>query len=119
MPNVWQVVIKNQGVTVRTADWLPLRVPVIVTERVVVTVLLVTVKVAVVEPAATVTLEGTVATVVLLLERVTEIPFDGAGPFRLTVPVDVVPPLTEVGFSVSRETLGAVTVKRLVLVVPA
>lgn len=87
--------------TVRTADRLPLRVPVIVTERVVVTVLLVAMKLAVVEPPSTMTLDGTVAMFVLLLRRVTEIPFDGAGPFRITVPVDRFPPLTVVGLSAS------------------
>jgi hypothetical protein len=44
------------------------------------------VKVALVAPAGTVTLAGTVATAVLLLDRVTTVPPDGAGLFNVTVP---------------------------------
>ena len=56
----------------------------------------VTVKVPVVAPAATDTLEGTTA---LELDdvRVTTVPPAGAGPLIVTVPVDDVPPVTEVG----------------------
>ena len=59
---------------------------------------MVTVKVAVVAPGATVTLDGTVATVVLLLESWTVIPAEGAAPLRVTVPVDGLPPTTLDGF---------------------
>jgi hypothetical protein len=59
-----------------------------------------------------------VAIEVLLLERLTEIPFDGAGPFSVTVPVEGVPPLTVEGLRVSEETLGADTVSRWLLVLP-
>ena len=62
-----------------------------------------TVKVALVAPAATVTLEGTLAAVVLLLERVTCAPPVGAGPLSITVPVEEFPPVTLVGFSESEE----------------
>jgi hypothetical protein len=41
----------------------------------------------------------------------TEIPPAGAGPFRVTVAVQVFPPVTEVGESVSPETTGLLTVK--------
>jgi hypothetical protein len=85
---------------------------VIVAVLVVVTVLLVTVKFAIVARAATVTLDGTVATPVLLLDRVTEIPFAGAGPFKVTVPVEGVPPLTVEGLRVRDVTPGAATVRR-------
>jgi hypothetical protein len=69
-----------------------------------VTALVLTVKVALVAPAATVTLAGTLAAAVLLLESVTSAPADGAGPLNVTVPVeDCVPPITLVGLSVNEE----------------
>jgi hypothetical protein len=69
-----------------------------------VTALVLTVKVALVAPAATVTLEGTLAAAVLLLESVTCAPPAGAGPLNVTVPVeDCVPPITLVGLSVNEE----------------
>jgi hypothetical protein len=81
-----------------------------------------TVKVALVAPAGTVTLEGTLATPVLLLESATCAPPAGAGALRVTVPVeDCVPPTTPVGFSVSEETVGrgaGVTVSEAVLFTP-
>jgi hypothetical protein len=61
--------IRHQRVTVRTADLVtPAVVPEMVTLLVVRTALVVTVKVAVVAPGATVTLGGTAATFDLLLE---------------------------------------------------
>ena len=84
-----------------------------------VTVFVLTVKVAVIEPADTVVLEGTVATPVLLLVSVTTVPPDGAGPFRVTVPVEVPPPFTDVGFSETEVSVAAVTFKLAVRVVPA
>ena len=73
-------------------------------------------KVAVVAFAATVTLAGTLAAPVLLLDRATTAPPDGAGPVKITVPVDEVPPITVVGFSVKELGEGAVTDKFAVLV---
>lgn len=61
----------------------------------------VTVKLALVCPADTVTVDGTVATDVLLLERLTLAPPEGAAPVNVTVPVELLPPLTLVGLSVS------------------
>src|SRR2546425_4547326 len=66
----------------------------------VVTEVVVTLKLAVVDPAATVTLAGTVATTVLLLERVTAVAAEGAG-LMLTVPCEVLPPATVAGVSVT------------------
>ncbi|HYS23444.1 MAG TPA: hypothetical protein VER56_05875, partial [Candidatus Eisenbacteria bacterium] len=53
-----------------------------------VTVLVLTGKVTLVAPAATVTLAGTLPAAVLLLESVTSAPPDGAGPLNVTVPVE-------------------------------
>lgn len=73
--------------------------------------MLVTLKVAVVNPPATVTLSGTVARDVLLLDNLTRMPAVGARPVSVTVPVEELPPTTEVGFSTSELRRGAVTVK--------
>jgi hypothetical protein len=65
-----------------------------------------TVKVALVAPAGTITLEGTLAAP-LLLERRTWAPPAGAGPLSVTVPVeDCTPPITLVGLSVREATVG-------------
>ena len=71
-----------------------------------VTVLVLTVNVALLAPAATITLAGTVATALLPLERETVAPPAGAGPLSVTVPVEGDPPVTLVGFSVSEERVG-------------
>jgi hypothetical protein len=76
----------------------------------------VTVNVAVVELAGTVTLEGTVAAAVLALDSETTAPPAGAGPVKITVPVEGVPPMTEMGFSLKLVRLGGVTVKVAVFV---
>jgi hypothetical protein len=68
-----------------------------------VTALVLTVNVVLVAPAATVTLEGTLAAVVLLPESMTCAPPVGAGPLSVTVPVEEFPPVTLVGFSESKE----------------
>ncbi len=82
------------------------------------TALVVTVKVALVAPAATVTLAGTVATAVLLLERLTVAPPLGAAPLSVTVPCEELPPVTLLGFSVSEERVGGNTVSVAVCVEP-
>lgn len=96
----------------------------IVTVVDVITALVFTVKLAVVAPAATVTLAGTRAAPVLLLDSDTTAPPDGAAPRKVTVPVDdCVPPVTAVGLSESEASVaggGAAgfTVSIAVLVVP-
>jgi len=88
------------------------------------TALVLTVKVALVAPAATITLDGVLAADVLLLDSVTTAPPEGAAPLRVTVPVaDCTPPTTFVGFSVSEESVEAgvgagVTVSEADLVTP-
>ena len=94
------------------------RVAEILAEVEVVTVFVVTVKVALVVPAATVTLAGTVATVVRLLASVTTAPPAGAGPLMVTVPVDGLPPLTLVGLRVRVEIAGVLTVNVACRVTP-
>lgn len=88
------------------------------------TALVLTVNDTLVAPAATITLEGTLAAAVLLLERMTCAPPAGAGPLSVTVPVeDCTPPTTLVGFSESDERVGGgggadVTVSEADLVAP-
>ena len=62
------------------------------------TALVDTVKDAVVDPAAIVTLAGTVATAVFPLVSVTTAPPAGAAEFKVTVPFEVFPPMTGFGF---------------------
>jgi hypothetical protein len=90
-----------------------------VTAVVAVTTVVVTVKVLLVVPAAMVTLAGTVATLVLLLESVTTAPPLGAGPVKVTVPVEELPPVTLVGFSATEESpIAGVTVSVAVWFAP-
>src|SRR5438132_14009143 len=67
-----------------------------------VTALVVTVNVTLVAPTGTVTLAGTVAAE-LLLDSATCAPPAGAGPSSVTVPVELLPPVTVVGFTPSEE----------------
>jgi len=83
----------------------------------------VTVNAALVDPAGTVTLAGTVATGVLLLERETRAPPLRAGALKATVPVEGDPPLTLVGFNRSDARVAVadcwVTMREAVCVTPA
>lgn len=83
------------------------------------TVSVVTINVAVDEPAETVTEAGTVATEVLELVSVTSAPPAAALPVSVTVPVDELLPTTAVGESVREESAAGVTVSVAVLVTPA
>ena len=85
----------------------PPKEPLIVTELEAVTDAVVTVNDALVAPAATVMLGGTVATVVLPLDSVTTAPPEGATLVRVTVPWDVLPPTTATGLSASADSTGA------------
>lgn len=71
------------------------------------TALVVTVNVAVVAPARTVTLP-TICADVLLLESITIAPPVGAAPLSTTVPVEGLPPCTVVGFRVSEARVTVV-----------
>lgn len=68
-----------------------------------------TVNVAVEAPAKTVTPGGTVAAVWLLLREI-DIPPVGAGPLRVTVPVELAPPVRVVGFKLNPDRCGGFTV---------
>lgn len=78
----------------------------------------VTVKVAELAPAATVTVAGTVAVAGSLLLRVTTNPPAGAGPLRFTVPAAVSPPVTELGVSVNPVSAGGFTVTEALALLP-
>jgi hypothetical protein len=94
------------GVTVRTAVFVtPAETPVIVTDVEAATARDVTVNVAVVAPAATVTAAGTVAAAVFEEERVTATPPAGAAAVSVTVPVEGAPPTTLVGARLTEERL--------------
>jgi hypothetical protein len=82
-----------------------------VTEVLLDTGLVLTVNVAVVAFASTVTFEGTVAAAVLPLVSDTTAPPVGAGPFKVTVPVEGLPPVTVVGFRLTPLGTGAATAR--------
>lgn len=73
---------------------------------------------AVDDPAGMVTFCGTVAAAVLLLARDRTMPPLGAGPSSVTVPVELLPPVTAVGLRVSLENEGGLTVRVAVLGTP-
>src|SRR5436853_187149 len=83
------------------------------------TALVLTVKVAVAAPLGTVTLDGTVAAPVLLLDRETSAPPLGAGPLNATEPIEELPPVRLDGLRLSETRLGRggdVTVRVIVVV---
>ena len=102
----WSLTL-GEGLTVRVAvRETPPAEAVIVTLVALETTRVETVKFALVAPAGTVTLLGTVAIFVLLLLRLTTNPPDGAGAVRVTVPVLLLPPTTLVGFRLRLLRLG-------------
>jgi hypothetical protein len=83
------------------------------------TLKVVTLKLAVADPAGTVTLAAVVATAVFELVSVTTRPPEGAGPDSVTVPVDETPPGTAGGESETSVGTGELTASRpLTVVVP-
>ncbi len=82
------------------------------------TAVVVTVNVAVVDPAATATLAGTVAAPVLLLVSVTTAPPVGAALLKVTVPVEEVPPVTADGLKLRDDKVGGVMVRLAFCCVP-
>jgi hypothetical protein len=96
------------GVTVSVALRVaPPYAPLMVADDDAVTDAVLTVNVTLVVPAATVTLAGAVATLVLLLDSVTTAPPAGAALVSIAVPCEVLPPTTLVGLSASAESAGA------------
>ncbi len=69
------------------------------------TAVVVTANVAVVAPAATVTVAGTVADP-LLLDKLTTAPPVSAALLNVTVPVEEPPPATDVGFKLTDDKVG-------------
>jgi hypothetical protein len=105
--------LRAAGLMVRFAVAVPLPVAVMVAVAAELTALVVTVKLAVFDPDATVTLAGTVAAA-LLLDRLTTNPPVGALFRIVTVPVEVLPPTTDVGRSVTPVTGGGLIVSVVV-----
>lgn len=99
------------GLIVSLAVWVtPFIVPVIVTDVEADTPDVATVNVAVVAPPETGTLAGGVAPA-LLEPRLTESPPVGAGLLNVTIPVDELPPTTELGARVTLVSVGGVIVR--------
>jgi hypothetical protein len=93
---------RADGFTVSVAVLLtPLYEAVTTTAAWVANGVVVMVNVADVLPVATVTVAGTCAVEVLLLDSATTVPPVGAAPLSVTVPVDDAPPTTEAGLSVT------------------
>ena len=113
-PTVDGVTVKLMGVgglivILAVAKEMP-RVALMVAIELAATGIVVMLNVAVVEPAATVTVVGTVALSVFEL-RETEIPLVGAGPAKVTMPTEIAPPITGVGATLRPVTVGGVTVR--------
>ena len=105
-------IVTTGGLTIRSAISVlpPASIAVILESLLKITGNVVTLNVALLEPAATFTFAWTVATAVLLLIRLTVTPPAGAGPVRLTVPCEVMPPATGLGFRLRFPRDGGMTV---------
>lgn len=107
------------GLTVRFICLLiPSAAPVIATDVGWLTGLVMTVKVAPVAPAGTMTDVGTAATAVFALVSDTATPSSGAGVLNVIVPVAITPPATVVGLMVIPNVGAGVTVRLTFLVTP-
>lgn len=82
------------------------------------TPLVVMVKVALRAPPEMVTLAGSRAAALLLLDNVITAPAGGAAPFNVTVPIELLPPTTEAGALVTDDRAAAFTVTVAVLAIP-
>jgi hypothetical protein len=98
-------------VTVSNAVFATPKVAVIVGVVLIVTEDVATGKLAEVAPAETTTFPGVGATAGFVLLRVTVVPALGAGPVKVTVPVELFPPVTLVGDKINDDTVGAKTVR--------
>ena len=106
------VMVGAGGFTARIPLWLmPPADAVIVTDRALATGFVVTENVAVVLPAATLTLAGTVASAALELASVATSPPASAGAVSVMVPVEPDPPVTLEGLKVSEASEGGSTVR--------
>ena len=73
-------------------------------------------KLAVVAVAGTITLTGTCPAALSLVSD-TAMPPEGAGPLRVTVPVEELPPTRLVGLSVIDDNVGAAVTVRVTVIV--
>jgi hypothetical protein len=110
---------KTAGLTVMVVVRLtPAYEAVMVTDIWLATGLVVIVKVALCVPPGIVTLAGTCAAAALLLSSVTEAPAGGAIPFSVTVPIELLPPTTEVGDRLREDKTAALTVRVALALTP-
>ena len=106
------------GLTVIVVVRVPRKFPVIVTTAEVDTPRVVMLNDALVAPLGMVTVAGTFAAAVLLLCSETTAPPAGAGPFKVAVPVALLPPTTIEGVFETVRSVAAVTVSGVVTVAP-
>ena len=104
--NIW---LSNVNNVMSAFTVTPLKTAETLTFVVAVTALVLTVKLALVVPAGTVTLTGALAAFELS-ESVTTAPPAGAAALKVTVPVEEFPPTTLVGLRDSAEIVGVVVV---------